>query len=150
MKKYFAKIGLNSKVIHVTPLDEDLMKDSSGNLDERVGQEYLSRHGNWPPEMWIQCAKEPSDHVRGIAGIGSTWDEDNNVFWLPKPFDSWLKHLTTKTWKAPVDYPSVTTKTVGSETKDWGIFWDEAAQGWKATDPFDNTEHTWNGSSWVS
>ena len=46
--------------------------------------------------------------LRGnYAGIGYTWDEDNNIFWPKQPFTLvGLKNTTTASWDAPITYPS--------------------------------------------
>ena len=40
------------------------------------------------------------------AGIGYTYDETNDVFIPPKPFDSWVLNESTWLWDSPVTYPS--------------------------------------------
>ena len=40
------------------------------------------------------------------AGIGFSYDEDNDVFLAPKPYPSWVLNETTWTWEAPVAYPT--------------------------------------------
>ena len=54
------------------------------------------------------------------AGIGYTYDETNDVFYGPKPFDSWVLDETKWLWKAPVDYPS--------DGKDYT--WNEETTSW--------------------
>ena len=115
---HFAKIGLNGKVLTVLTLDNSNMLNASGNTDETVGQQYLEFHNNWPAQMWIQTSyntynnqhKNGGTPFRGnFAGIGSIWDEDNNIFWPPKPFASWIKHIPTASWKSPIgDAPALT------------------------------------------
>lgn len=39
------------------------------------------------------------------AGIGFTYDETNDVFIEPKPFNSWLLDENTWSWIAPVNKP---------------------------------------------
>ena len=39
------------------------------------------------------------------AGIGYTYDSTNDVFYTPKPYDSWILNTSTWIWEAPVDYP---------------------------------------------
>ena len=53
---HFAKLGANGKVIAVLTMDNDKMLNADGVEDERVGQEWLERHNNWPAEMWIQTS----------------------------------------------------------------------------------------------
>ena len=40
------------------------------------------------------------------AGIGYTYDETNDVFIPPKPFDSWVLNESTWLWDSPISYPS--------------------------------------------
>ena len=40
------------------------------------------------------------------AGIGFTWDPDNDVFYSPQPYPSWVLNETTWIWEAPVAYPT--------------------------------------------
>ena len=39
------------------------------------------------------------------AGIGFTYDTENDVFYGPKPFSKWIMDEATWSWKAPVDMP---------------------------------------------
>ena len=57
---HFAKLGANGKVIAVLTMDNDKMLNADGVQDERVGQEWLQRHNNWPAEMWIQTSYNTS------------------------------------------------------------------------------------------
>ena len=52
---------------------------------------------------------DQSKAFRGnYAGIGYTWDEDNEIFWPKKPHASWTKNTSTASWDAPITYPSTT------------------------------------------
>jgi hypothetical protein len=54
------------------------------------------------------------------AGVGYTYDQQNDVFYAPQPFPSWTIGAPDWIWKAPVDMP-----LDGKEYK-----WDEAALNW--------------------
>ena len=44
--------------------------------------------------------------LRGnYAGIGYIYDADNDVFYIPKPSNSWTLDTDTWMWKAPITYP---------------------------------------------
>ena len=167
---HFAKLGSNGKVIQVLTLDNKDMKNADGVEDERVGQEYLQLHNNWPAEMWIQTSYNTSQNkhnsgdnskaLRGnYAGIGYTWDEDNEIFWPKQPFASWTKNTSTATWECPIDYPSVTDDGQDPVVFRYIISWNEAlyqsdnSKGWEAYKSNDNAESKtmfdWNGSAWV-
>ena len=137
---HFAKLGANSKVIAVLTLNNGDMLNSEGVEDERVGQQYLERHNNWPAQMWIQTSyntqagthKKGGTPLRGTyAGIGYTWDEDNNIFYSKKPYPSWVLNTTTATWHSPIgDAPALT-----AEQEAAGTFytWNEGTGAW---DPY--------------
>ena len=144
---HFAKLGSNGKVIQVLTLDNKDMLNADGVEDESVGQQYLQLHNNWPAEMWIQTSyntaggqhKLNGTPFRGnYAGIGYTWDEDNNIFWPKKPYPSWVKDISTANWKAPVDQPSLTAEQETQNNDDpdnyeWRYEWDEDNQSWNLT-----------------
>ena len=146
---HFAKIGMNGKVIQVTTMDDEVMKDSDGNEVEANGQQWLERHNNWPAQMWIQTSYNTSrnKHSSGddskafrgnYAGIGYLWDEDNQIFWPKKPFPSWVKDTSTASWKSPVgDAPELTDEQKSqneSGANDWSYGWNETDQQWDLTD----------------
>ena len=83
--------------------------------------------------------------LRGnYAGIGYIWDEDNNMFFPPKPHASWLKDTTIASWKSPIgDAPALTTEQENQNTAgthNWIYVWNESAYqadntaGWDLTD----------------
>ena len=146
---HFAKIGMNGKVIQVTTMDNEVMKDADGNEVEANGQQWLERHNNWPAQMWIQTSYNTSGNkhssgddskaFRGnYAGIGYTWDEDDQIFWPKKPYASWVKDTTTASWKSPIgDAPALTAEQEAQNTANthmWGYSWNEAGQTWDLTD----------------
>ena len=162
---HFAKLGANGKVIQVLTLNNSDMLNADGVEDESVGQQYLETHNNWPAQMWIQTSynTQSNQHSGGgtplrgnYAGIGYTWDEDNQIFWAPQPYASWTKNNSTAEWVAPITYPSVTTYTSGSDTFNWLINWNETgyqadnSKGWEGLKAGSDTIHDWNGSAWVS
>ena len=94
---HFAKIGMDGKVLTVVTCGNGDMLNADGVEDEALGQAYLEKHNNWPAEKWIQTSyntrggkyykadntlsDNQSKALRGnYAGIGYTWDEDNNIF----------------------------------------------------------------------
>ena len=146
---HFAKIGANGKVISVLTFDNKDMLNADGVEDERVGQEYLQLHNNWPAEMWIQTSYntlsnkhssgDDSKAFRGnYAGIGYEWDEDNQIFWPKKPWPSWVKNTTTAGWDSPIGDPPALTAEQESQndanTHQWRYHWNEANQSWDLTD----------------
>ena len=173
---HFAKLGVNGKVIAVHGLDNDKLLNADGVEDETVGQQELQRIHGWPAAMWIMTSyntrggkhydadgNESADQSKALrgnyAGIGYTWDEDNNIFWPKQPHASWSKNTTTASWDAPITYPSVTNDGADPVVWTYDIYWDETAYqadnttGWKATKSNDEadpkTVYNWNGSAWA-
>ena len=146
---HFAKLGVNGKVIAVLTMDNDKMKNADGVEDEKVGQQYLELHNNWPAQMWIQTSynTKSNEHNSGdnskafrgnYAGIGYIWDEDNNIFWPKKPYASWVKNTTTASWQSPIgDAPALTAEQKSQNeagTNQWIYYWNESGQSWDLTD----------------
>ena len=146
---HFAKIGMNGKVIQVLTMDNEEMKDADGNEVEAKGQEWLERHNNWPAQMWIQTSYNTTANThssggnskafRGnYAGIGYEWDEDNQIFWPKKTYASWVKDISTASWKSPVgDAPNLTAEQEEQNTANthlWIYEWNETDQSWDLTD----------------
>ena len=146
---HFAKLGANGKIIQVLTMDNDKMLNADGVEDEAVGQQWLERHNNWPAQMWIQTSYNTynNKHLSGdnskafrgnYAGIGYTWDEDNQIFWPKKPYASWVKDIATASWKSPIgDAPALTAEQTSQNeagTHGWEYFWNEEGQSWDLTD----------------
>jgi hypothetical protein len=145
---HFAKIGLNSKVIAVHGLDNNKMLNASNVEDETVGVQELTRIHGWP--LWVQTSYntrgnkyyntdgsegDQTKKLRGnYAGIGYIWDEDNNLFFPPKPYASWLKYNAEARWRSPIgDAPALTTEQASQNTANthrWSYNWNEGAQSW--------------------
>ena len=108
----FAKIGLNSKVIEVLSVHNNVLKDSNGVEQEVIGIDFLTKLTGYP--VWKQTSYNTKGgiHMEGgtpfrknHAGIGFTYDEDRDAFIPPKPFNSWILNEDTCLWNAPVAYP---------------------------------------------
>ncbi len=146
---HFAKIGLNSKVIAVHGLDNNKMLNASNVEDETVGVQELTRIHGWP--LWVQTsyntrgnkyynndgtlAADQTKKLRGnYAGIGYLWDEENNLFFPPKPYASWVKYNAEARWRSPIgDAPALTTEQASQNTANthrWSYNWNEGAQSW--------------------
>ena len=138
---HFAKLGANGKVISVLTLDNKDMLNADGVEDETVGQQYLELHNNWPAQMWIQTSYNTIQNTHRLngtpfrgnyAGIGFTWDEDDNIFWPKKPYASWVKDMATASWKPPIgDAPELTEE---EKTANKYYVWNEEGQSWDLTD----------------
>ena len=146
----FAKISEENLVISVLAFNDSDMLNADGVETETVGQQYLETHNNWPAHLWIQTsyntrnnkyynqdkfvtlADDQSKAFRGnFAGIGYTWDEDNNMFFPPKTFSSWVKDISTASWKSPLGYPpELTEEQIADENNEYFYNWNESGQSW--------------------
>ena len=143
---HFAKLGANGKVIQVLTLNNNDMLNADGVEDETVGQQYLELHNNWPAQMWIQTSYNTSGGVhkdggtafRGnYAGIGYTWDEDDQIFWPKKPYASWVKNNSEARWQSPIgDELALTAEQTSqneAEPHAWSYVWNEDNTTWDLT-----------------
>jgi hypothetical protein len=64
------------------------------------------------------------------AVIGSPYDRENDVFILPKPFDSWTLNESFK-WESPV----------GDQPTDGVYRWDESSTNWIKIVPLSTPDH---------
>jgi hypothetical protein len=144
---HFAKISETNEVLSVLTVDNKDVLNADSVEDESVGQQYLETHNNWPAQMWIQTSYNTSGNqhsgggtpLRGnYAGIGYTWDEDNNIFWPKKPYASWVKNTSDAKWQSPIgDAPALTAEQTSQNeagTHFWVYNWNEANQSWDSTD----------------
>jgi hypothetical protein len=112
---HFAKVvdGKVTQVIVAEPEFFDTFVDSSPGT---WLQTSYNTHGNQHPE---------GRPLRGnYAGIGFTYDAQNDVFIAPKPYNSWVLNEDTWLWEAPVAMPD----------DDKTYVWDEETTNWKEVD----------------
>ena len=125
----FAKIGLNSKVIEVLSVHNNVLKDSNGVEQEVNGIDFLTKLTGYP--VWKQTSYNTHGGVhdnggtplrKNHAGIGYTYDEDRDAFIAPKPFKSWLLNEDTCVWEAPFAKPQDDNRYTWNEsTLTWDI-----------------------------
>ena len=138
---HYAKLGINSKVIAVHVVSDSDCLNASGVEDEEVGRQFLERIHNWP--LWKKTSYNTSNgqHKNGgtpfrgnYAGIGMTYDEDNDIFISKKPYASWVLDVPSASWKSPIgDAPELTQEQKDQNTANthrWSYTWNEAGQSW--------------------
>jgi hypothetical protein len=140
---YFAKISEENKVLSVVALDNINTQNSEGVEVESIGQAYLQKHNNWPSHLWIKTSYNTFENVHKLggqpfrgnfAGIGYTWDSENQIFWKPKPYPSWTKDISTASWVSPAGVlPSMPQEKIDqtiAQTHSWEYDWNENTQSW--------------------
>jgi len=104
---HFAKLDLNSKVVSVHVLSNEVA------TTEQAGVDFLNNLYK-TSDVWKQTSYNTYGGVhtlggtplrKNYAGIGFTYDEDKDAFIPPKPFDSWVLNEDTCQYDPPVEYP---------------------------------------------
>ena len=114
---HFAKLGLNSKVIGVHVVDNEVLEDENGNEKEQLGIDFLNKLHTYP--FWVQTSYNGSFR-KNYAGIGARYDDELDAFISSKPFSSWLLNEESCQWEAPTQMPD-----------DGAMYmWDEEVQDW--------------------
>tara|TARA_R100000455_G_C6204492_1_gene74114 strand:- start:138 stop:581 length:444 start_codon:yes stop_codon:yes gene_type:complete len=142
---HFAKLGANNKVIGVHVVNDVDCQNADGVEDEAVGRQFLERIHSWP--LWKQTSYNTQNNqhktggtpLRGnYAGIGYTYDEDNDIFMPKKPFASWTLNLAEARWQSPAgDAPALTAEQTSQNeagSHRWIYVWNESGQTWDLTD----------------
>jgi hypothetical protein len=142
----FAKIGLNSKVIEVLSVHDNVLKDANDVEQEVNGIDFLTKLTGWA--IWKQTSYNTlaGQHKLGgtpfrknYAGIGYTYDEDRDAFVSPKPYASWVLNEESCLWEAPTAKPETYTQNLFIENKDGTVTntprpdiykWNEETQQW--------------------
>ena len=112
MTKYFAKLSLNSTVVEVQCVADNIA------TTEQVGIDFLNETKKYP--FWVETSKDGSIR-KNVAVKGSTYNESKDAFISPKPFASWSLNENTCQWEAPSKCP----------IDDKHYSWDESITNWK-------------------
>ena len=136
---HYAKLGANNKVIAVHVVNDSDCLNADGIEDEEVGRQFLERIHNWP--LWKKTSYNTTNNkhssgddskaLRGnYAGIGMSYDDDNDIFISKKPFASWTLNAAEARWQSPVgDEPALS-----EEEKDTHYYeWNESTGAWDKT-----------------
>jgi hypothetical protein len=118
---HFAKV-VDGKVTQVIVAEPDFFKtfvDSSPGA--WIQTSYNTRGGKHYNAQGVEDTSAATPALRGnYAGIGYTYDAQNDVFYAPQPYASWTISAPTWTWTAPTPMP-----TDGKIYK-----WDEPTKAW--------------------
>ena len=136
---HFAELDENNIVIRVLVGNNDFPNEGYDWFVENLGGRWVQTSYN--TRYNTHSSGDNTKALRGnYAGIGFIWDEDNQIFWPPKPYASWVKHIDTATWRSPLgDIPNLTVDEISSNTAgttSWSYYWDEDVyqanntQGW--------------------
>ena len=133
---HYAKLGANNKVIAVHVVADADCQNADGVEDEEVGRQFLERIHNWP--LWKKTSYNTTNNkhssgddskaLRGnYAGIGMSYDDDNDIFISKKPFASWTLNVAEARWQSPVgDEPALSEE----EQTTHYYAWNESTGAW--------------------
>jgi|ETNmetMinimDraft_21_1059911.scaffolds.fasta_scaffold87154_2 hypothetical protein len=116
---HYAILDDNNNVVNViVGLDEESGVDREQYYSDLLGAKVLRTSYNTAGNSHRTAGKVA---FRGnFAGIGYTYDQAEDVFISPKPFDSWVLNTTTYLWEAPVAH---------GDSEDGVWLWMEEASG---------------------
>ena len=119
---HFAEIDENNIVTKVIVVhnNELLLNGEESEVKGMDFCESLFGHRNWVQTSY-------NGNIRyNFAGVGYTWDKDNDAFYAPQPYPSWSLDENF-IWQAPVPYPEDASPEKIYE-------WDEDNLTWKVVE----------------
>ena len=103
---YFAKV-IDNKVVKVIAAEQEFINI----YDDGLGGEWIQTSYNtfggkhYDPETGLEDDKPPLR--KNYAGIGFTYDRENDAFIPPKPYPSFVLNETTFRYEPPIPYLSL-------------------------------------------
>jgi len=82
-------------------------------------QAFMDSYIDTTPGTWLET-KEDGSIRKNHAGIGYTYDAQNDAFISPQPYNSWTLNNTTFQWEAPTPCP----------VNEFNYTWNETDQQW--------------------
>ena len=116
---HFAKLNENNIVTEVVVVNNDILLEVDGTESENKGKTFLN--SVFGTSNWVKTSYN-GNFRKQFAGVGYTFDSDNNVFISPKPFESWTLDENFD-WQPPVNIPS--------DFNGINYLWNEENQNWK-------------------
>ena len=121
---HFAKINDNNRVESIIVINNGVLGEPGKTFPETeaIGKDFIANTLGLDG-LWLQTSY--NNNIRAnYAGIGASYDPENDVFIPVQVYDSWILNETTYRWESPVPYPED-----GLE-----YYWDERVAGWSEID----------------
>ncbi len=127
----FVKLGLNSKVLKVISVSNDVIRDDNGVEQEQKGIDFLTKLYDYP--FWMQCSYNTieGEHTLGgtpfrknFPGKGYKYDDERDAFIPPKSYPTWVLDEERCVWIPPVAKPNDGENYI----------WVEESQSWEQID----------------
>lgn len=120
---HFVKLNENNQIVDSVVVNNYVLVDGEGKEIEQNGINFLkSMFGE--NTKWVQTSYN-SNFRKQYAGVGFTYDEQNDVFIAPKPYASWLLDENFD-WQAPIEKPD--------HTESQQCVWNEELLEWQIID----------------
>jgi|TARA_R100001530_G_scaffold123592_1_gene91564 hypothetical protein len=132
---HFVKLNSSKEVVkvHVVP------NDACPNDTEEEGITYLNKVWSVNNVVWKKCSYNTHHNVHKLGGtpyrgnypgVGYIYDEVNDIFLPPKPYDSWTLNVAEARWVAPVERPAIEYSDVHDDKGGMFVYWDEPNLRW--------------------
>lgn len=89
--------------------DLDTLPDNYSSWEDY----YLTKRNNATKCLRTSFNTLENSHILGdvafrgnYAGLGFSYDEENDIFMPPQPFPSWIKDINNAKWIAPIPCPN--------------------------------------------
>lgn len=99
---HFVKLNENNIVTQVVVVNNDVLLKADNTESELKGKQFLN--ATFGQAKWVQTSYN-GNFRKKYAGIGDTYDETNDVFIAPQPFNSWSLDSNFD-WQPPTPYPT--------------------------------------------
>ena len=116
---HFAEIDENNIVTRVVVINNTELLDEEKESETKGIDFCESLYGH---RNWVQTSYNRNNRYN-FAGIGYTWDSENDAFVAPQPFASWSLDENF-IWQAPIPYPEIEEGSSDIYT------WNEEEQTW--------------------
>ena len=119
---HFAEINENNIVTRVIVVHNNEITVDGQELEFK-GIDFCE--GLFGHRNWVQTSYNGNMRYN-FAGVGYTWDSENDAFYAPQPYASWSLDENF-IWQAPVPYPE-------NASEDKVYEWDEDNLTWKVVE----------------
>ena len=103
MMAHFAEIDKGNTVIRVIVVNNSVITNEKGEEEEALGVAFCKQLFG-EDTKWVQTSYNSKFRAH-YTGPGHIYDEKEDVFYPPKPYNSWVLNKKTYIWESPVPMP---------------------------------------------
>ena len=116
---HFAELNENNIVQRVIVVANEKISNEQGNESEEIGI-FFCKNLYGAETVWKQTSYN-WNFRKQYAGYGYTYDNINDVFIRPKPYDSWTLDENFD-WQPPVEKPDDSEEYIWNEdNQEWDV-----------------------------